>query len=437
MPNRKDTSKRAGTAAGKGESKNHSPASAPAFSPAVQELRALLRRVPDGFQATLHSLAVRPAEERERCLSEMARGLGREILPLFRAAALSPDRELARSAIGVLPVFGTRAAGELLLEVMKAGPDPERTQWLLDSARAFQARGVNIVLADDKPRDARPRLVIREASVSSPDGVGSRSVAVHLQDGYGVWHAIFVMWNDRVGVKDGFRRPFSRRDWEARLTTRETRGLQHHRCPVDYSRWLVHQCRSRNETSGFPLGESLVEWDHYIGPPPAGYVPPDPVQELGLTDPVVLEEALAAGLSLFERPDLAGWFLEAADCVPWMREYHTLTSRMGGDSQAATISRHSEIATEAAAVLIGHADCPLIQARMEEMARILIWEREPEAGRRCAAIGAALASGRTPADIPFLRHMVARTLLVCYQMLLQGEDPDRTRYRPMRRYQIV
>src|SRR4051812_48298951 len=115
------------------------PPPAPAYSPEAQELRALLRRVPDGFQATLSALAGRPTADRERVLGELVRGMGKEILPLVRAAALGSHADLSLSAVRVLPVFGTRAAGDVLVEAYQLDPEGERARAARQGALALQA----------------------------------------------------------------------------------------------------------------------------------------------------------------------------------------------------------------------------------------------------------------------------------------------------------
>src|SRR4051812_3640746 len=87
------------------------------YSPEAQEMRALLRRVPDGLRATLTALAGKDEAARERVLGELARGLGKEVMPLFKAAAVGSNDGLSCSAIRVLPAFGTRAAADILGEV--------------------------------------------------------------------------------------------------------------------------------------------------------------------------------------------------------------------------------------------------------------------------------------------------------------------------------
>src|SRR5579883_1439394 len=87
------------------------------YTPEAQEVRALLRRIPDGLKATLTALAARPQSDRERVLTELTRGMGKELLPLLRAAALGAHEEVAGSAVRVLPLLGTRAAADVLAEV--------------------------------------------------------------------------------------------------------------------------------------------------------------------------------------------------------------------------------------------------------------------------------------------------------------------------------
>jgi len=408
----------------------------PVYSVEAQELRALLRRVPDGFQATLKALAARPAPDRERVMGELARGMGKEILPLFRAAALGAHEELARTTWKVLPLFGTRAAGDVLAEAYQARPDGEWASLAWSSAVALQARGIHVAVPELETDRDEVRYTLRETSVSVPDGVGSRTVAARMQDQYGVWHAVIVLWNDQVGVKDGFVRPFSRQEWEERTQRMHQRGVHQVTCPVDYARWDVQRARELNERSGLPLGEFLTEWDRLVGPPPEGYTPPDPLEAARAADADQRAAALAESAALFRVAGVLRWSLEPTDCVSsarrWMDLQHRIRLR---GSEASHADELRALLRDAVEELIDAPTAELYRRRLVDLSRVAEWDRQETAARQAAATAIALEEGAAPADLPFFTGLVERSLLATAEILRRGEDPEKLAYRPMRRRQ--
>jgi hypothetical protein len=403
----------------------------------AQELRALLRRVPDGLKATLQSLAVKPDPDRERVMLELARGLGREILPLFRTAALDANEPLSCTAIRLLPAFGTRAAADVLAEVQAAVSGEPRQQAVRDAAKAFRARSIQVSVSEpEAPRSARPRLIVREAAVSMPDGVGSRSVAVRLQDVHGVWHALLVIWNDRAGVKDGFLRPLSRKEWEDLQARPDvSRGPRYLSCEPDYVRWMIQRARELNAVTGFPLGMSLVDWDELVGPVSTDYIPPDPCAAQR-SDPELHGRSLEQGARLYDELELRSWFLEAADCVNWAERWLVLQlAHRNRSTPEDSEKKIRELVALAVDDRVDQEHAKLYRERMTELARGWEWLGRPRPAGLAAAVALALEQGIRPAEIPFFPALMERTLFAVSEMLRSGQDIERTRYRPLRRYQ--
>jgi hypothetical protein len=415
------------------------PAAAPvrAFSPEAQEVRALLRRIPDGLKATLACLANKPQADRERVLAELVRGLGKEVLPLVRAAALGAHEDLAQSAVRTLPIFGTRAAADVLAEVHDAQPDSDRAALARQSAQAFRARGIQAAVPEPDEAQEPPHYALRETWVSAPDGVGSRSVVARLQDEYGVWHAILVLWNDQAGVKDGFMRPLSRQEWDERARRMDERGTSQVQCPPDFARWQVALARRINEESGLSLGTSLNEWDTYLGAPPADYQPPDPTVALTAATAEEQEHALAQSAVLIKLPDAARWFLEAADCAPWTRRWTDLQNRLryrGDETEPEAIrSEITALVYEATEALIDERQREYYRGRLLDFARVMEWRRQEGPARQAAAAALALEHGTASTAIPFIVALVEWSLRATEVLMARGEDLERLRYRPLRR----
>lgn len=398
-------------------------------------MRALLRRVPDGLKATLQALEGRQPEERERVLAELARGMGKEVLPLFKAAALGKSDSVAVSAVKLLPLFGTRAAADVLAEAYQARPEGAVATAAWQGAKAFGARGINVAIPEPEGAAEAPRFTLREAYVSVPDGVGSRSVAARFQDQYGVWHAVLVLWNDQAGVKDGFMRAMSRQEWLERLQRMEDRGLPQSPCPLDYARWQIEVGRQINAQSGVAIREYLKEWNELVGPPPAGYQAPDPLESLsGLSD-AERRDLLKSSPELFTLPEVKRWFLEAGDCARWAMPWNDLQHRLR--LRGASESLQGEVralVSEAANTLMDETQQRLYQGRLLDLARIYEWRRQMAPARQAAAAAWALGGAVPAAENPFCVALAERSLIAAALMLQRGEDLERLRYRPARRY---
>ncbi|HEU4753925.1 MAG TPA: hypothetical protein VFU47_12525, partial [Armatimonadota bacterium] len=192
---------------------SRNPSPPPAAVNAPPELQAVLdtilriaRESPEGWGTVAGVLKEQDQIEPEVFLEFVARNMGREVLPLLRGAALDEDDTLATAALKALPLVGTRAAGDVLVEAYAAHPEGERAVLAWQGVQALQARGINVSVPepDGVQRTVVPAFNVREVFASLPDGVGSRSVYARAQDRYGVWQTVAVVWNDRAGVKDGF-----------------------------------------------------------------------------------------------------------------------------------------------------------------------------------------------------------------------------------------
>ncbi len=405
------------------------------YSPAAQEMRALLRRVPDGLKATLQALEARQPEERERVLAELARGMGKEVLPLFKAAALGKSDNVAVSAVRLLPLFGTRAAADVLAEAYQARPQGPVAEQAWQGAKAFGARGINVAIPEPEHTAEAPRYTLRETYVSVPDGVGSRSVAARLQDQYGVWHAVLVLWNDQAGVKDGFMRAMSRQEWLERLQRMEDRGLPQSPCPIDYARWQIATGRKLNAESGVSLREYLKDWDELVGPPPAEYQPPDPLEPIAAMSDAERQELLKSTPELFSLPEVKRWFLEAGDCAPWALPWNDLQHRLRLRGSSDTLQAEIRaVVTEASTKLMDETQQRYYRGRLLDLARVYEWRRQSAPARQAAAAAWALGTGPAPEENPFCVALVERSLIAAALMLQRGEDLERLRYRPARRY---
>lgn len=408
----------------------------PALSPDAQEVRALLRRIPDGFQAALQSLAAREPAARERVMTELARGgMGKEALPLVRAAALSSQPDFALTGIRLLPLFGTRAAADVLVEAYKARPEGEFAEAAWQAAQAFLARSINVAVPHPQASGAPLRFTLRETAVTMPDGSGARSVSARLQDQWGVWHAILLLWNDEVGVRDGFMRPLSRQEWQERQERNAPRGLEQVVCPPDYARWQAAYAREISARAGADPSEWLKEWDAHLGPPPEGYVPPDPAGAIQEASPGELAALLERSAELAARRDLSRWFAEPEDTLPWGRRWTDLQARLRNRRGDAYLAQEEQHLYEAAARDLYRDEMyRRYRERLVEFARVCEWRHDPEAARLAAAVVRHIDEGRPPEEQPLFLALSRQSVSMVGMLLAGGIDPRELRPGARPRY---
>lgn len=406
---------------------------APALPPDSPMLRVLevARENPEGW--ALVAEAIRENEEYEPAdlVRAIGQAVGKEALPLLAGLAREADDELAVAALQTLPLLGTRAAGEALAAAHAAFPDGERGLLAWQGVESLRARGINVSVPEPEGVRAAPAaFTIRESWEALPDGVGSRETVVRGQDPYGVWRSLIVVWNEVAGVKDAFALPVGREAWQEMLETQRRGGMELVQVPLEYAQHQIARARELNARSGFPLKESLKEWEELVGPPPAGYAPPDmrePFASLSDAELAERESHLACLLGL---PSMNSWGVEPADVQPFHEEWRRLLAEAPEDSE--------EHSPEMKALLARAADAAISPELMERI-RVRLLEaayKLSASGRThqaelaaCSAIQIERAS--SPGQVELLRMLCEAGLHLLEELLEAGEDPEAMRYDPM------
>lgn len=401
------------------------------LSPAAQELRALLRRVPDGFQATLNSLASRDDATREALMTELARALGKDFLPLVRGAARHRNPGLSATALLVLPRFGTRAAADVLAEIYAGEEDPARRQMIQISAQALAARGIRVSVPLPETGSVAPQMVVRETLISMPNMVGTQTAALRMQDQYGSWYTLFVLVNDQVGVKDGFMTAISRHEWTEMLARHRDRGeIPEIPCPFAHVRRMVESGRSLNEVSGFPLGRCLDDWDRTLATMPAEpYEPIDPCELLAGMSETEIEAHLDRSGSLPGPGGGIRWWLDEEDAAGVLDQVLSAPSvGLGTRLNPDEIPRVMSSLLQPVEANRAHQ-----RDRVAECARCLLWKKDADGAVALAAVVRALERGKPIEGIPFFSRVALDSLEVAMRLRSAGTSPA-PRYDPMRRY---
>jgi hypothetical protein len=403
----------------------------PEVQAALRGVIQVVRESPEGWGTIAQVLKENEEIEPDVFLQFLALSLQKEALPLLRGLALDEDDVLAEAALKALPLLGTRAAGETLAEVYAAHPDGERARLAWQGVEALQARGINVSVPEPEGvRKATAAYQMRETWESLSDGVGSRETIVRLQDRYGVWQALMLVWNDQAGVKDAFVTALPRREWREIQESQNHQGIVLAPVPSDYVRWQVARARETNARTGFPLADHLDAWDEAVGPPPADYRPPDPRERVRAL-PAPDQEHLAAHLScLLSMPTFLTWAIEPADCRPWLAEWTRLTERP--TPPEANDEALDGLLADAARQLVTPEVAQRYAERLLDVSRKLSWLREAHGADIAAAAALEIETKKNPGEVAFFRALVENGLNMLADMLEAGENPEKLRYDPMK-----
>jgi hypothetical protein len=408
----------------------------PEAQQAADAMCRLARENPDGWAMLAEALkqffAQSPELEPDGMLAFLVQGLGKEALPLLRGLSLDEDEALAHAALKALPLLGTRAAGDVLVEAFAAHPDGERGRLAWQGASALQARGINVQIPEPEgARQAVPAYQLRETWETLPDGVGSRQAAARFQDRYGVWHAAMLVWNDRAGVKESVAQAISRHDWGQIRQRLGDQGILFAQVPPDYARWSVARAREINGRTGFPLGENLETWDEWVGPPPEGYEPPDPLEAARAVPEADRAARLEAAERVFDTDVFENWAVEPADTRPWLEEWEAVPEdEEGPEADAADAQAEAILARAADAVMTAEIQAQY-RERLLDTARKLEWLKRPSDALDVALLLQEMEAAASPGQARFYREMVAHSLLMLQEILEDGDDPEELRYDPM------
>lgn len=399
----------------------------------VNPILELARQSPDGWGTIAEVFKQQPEANADEVLPLLARALGKEVLPLLRGLALEPDEALALPALRSLPLLGTRAAGEALAEAYGQFKDGERGRLAWEGVRALQALGIAVRVEGPENTPTEPTHRLRETWETFPDGVGSRTVYARMQDRYGVWQTTGLIWNDRAGVKDSFRAPISRQEWDEMKLYSAREGVVLAPVPPDYSRAQVAHAITLNEQSGLALGTHVEVWNELVGPPTAEYQSPDPLAEVAALSADEREALLDDSDLLLARPEFQSWGVEPADVQPWFEAWTKLDADLDEETldEEAYAEQAEKLLAELANKIIDTTWVTLFRDRLAESALKLQWTGELQSAKLAAAVAVALGEGAEPGSLVFFRGLGDRSLEMLSDMVTEGEDPEKWRFDPL------
>lgn len=174
-----------------------------------------------------------------------------------------------------------------------------RAAWYLDElgrwpgALGEDARRFAAELRDAGVQPRPPAVgAFSHAVALGTDGVGSRGLTVLVKTGDGAMHALSLLLNDEVGIKDAFP------TWEHGAEVEEgLRATDLTRAPCDlaFARRLVADALHRHERSGRPVPGRFLLCRSFLGHEPLVPAPHEPDLRPYLTETVVRGPTIAEG----------------------------------------------------------------------------------------------------------------------------------------------
>jgi hypothetical protein len=395
---------------------------------AVAAIQRIVAESPGGW-GTIAEVLRSDEVDPEVMLEFLARSMGKDVLPLLQGLSVDEDEDLALAALKALPLLGTRAAGDALVEAYAANSEGERARLAWQGVEALRGRGINVAVPEPGGvRSAPPLFQVREFWESVCDGVGTREMIARAQDRYGVWHSVVVIWNDRAGVKQGMLGALSQKDWREMVNDHAREEIQIAPMPPDYARWQIDRVRLLNEKTGFPLEESLANWDVIVGHAPEGYEAPDPLAPVRSKSADELKHLQGHLGCLFHMPAFKMWAIEPADCKPWWDQWNELDESKPEEEQ---VAEADALLAQVADAAIDPETVALYRERLIDSAFKLRALRHEHEADIAAAVAIELENVKKPGEHTLFRYLAGNGLELLSEIVEDGEDPEKLRYDPM------
>src|SRR5262249_19339194 len=280
---------------------------------------------------------------------------------------------------------------------------------------------------------AQPRAVLYRALASHIDGVGSRALWLFADRPLGGAYLLTFVLNDLVGMKDAYVRDSTRKRLAARAAeTRGHEGMTWVELPVTYAQWLIQEALALNAESGFPVPTEYRHWRDVAGPPPEPYERPLAYEEVSRFEIKMRPELLRDTPSLFEQPEVEGWFLGFQEVQPYASELRRARESRLVLTAESEEQRQERVVGQAIRELIGPAQRRALQRRLEETAYVFLRTERPQPAK--LAVAAAVEMADTDAVLlprhPFVRTLVERSIELAISAERAGADPPQLARSP-------
>jgi hypothetical protein len=254
-----------------------------------------------------------------------------------------------------------------------------------------------------------------------------------MQDRYGVWQTVGLIWNDRAGVKEAFRAPMSRQEWEEMKVYSAREGVVLAPVPPDYARHQVARALALNEQTGLEVGDKLDNWNELVGPASEEFQPTDPLATVSALSEDERDALADDSDLLLARPEFQSWGVEPADCQKWFEDWSKLVEdEAEGDlEEEAFAAKNHALLSEMMDTVVDATWVALFRDRLAESAQKLQWTGEQQHAQLAASVAVALGNGETPGSLVFFQGLGDRSLEMLADMVEDGEDPEKWRFDPM------
>ena len=269
-------------------------------------------------------------------------------------------------------------------------------------------------------QNSAPKQSPFTAFLSTYDGAGNRMVVLHFEDNWaGASTFALILVNDIEGPVTFSTFKVARKELPAylnRLLVANESGIAVAPADPDYARSVIAAGRRRLVKLKKKLPDNMLDWMPKIGDPLAEHTPP--IYAAIAQWPEDWHTQVDADPdAVFRTVWFDPWFLDAAETIPWLKEWEQLISSLHTAPTTGDRRSREEVIDEATAALITPEVRELYSGRLEESADVMLKCGETQLACQLAYHARELRSESTTAQIPFLRALVNRSLTAGVEML--------------------
>jgi hypothetical protein len=320
------------------------------------------------------------------------------------------------AVIEALSTMATPEAAGLLTQIA-ARTDAKDVQKAARRA-LYRLKTMGVEAASGLPQEPRksvlevPKLPVVAALTSQIDFDGNRALYVARRRPFSGLIFVSLIINDQRGVLDCNAFPVTKKELTRLVADIQADDrLTHVELPATYAQQLVEESYQRNLSTGTPLPQDFQGLRDLIGMPDAPWEQP-PIYHLISPAEIQGQPAwLALSGLLLEIKEFQSWHLP-----PEALQKHREEVKRTADSPiivSPTLQQERVEAVQKRTLreIFGPDACARYRSRLEEMAYLLWQTKRPDEAKRALAGALALqGEGIDPAEHPFLRALLARSV---------------------------
>jgi len=333
------------------------------------------------------------------------------------------------AVVEVLSTMATPQAAALLTQIAAKMDAKDLQKAARRALYRLRTRGVDIdSVLPQEPRKSVlevPKLPVVVALASQIDFDGNRALYLARRRPFSGLVFVSLIINDQRGVLDCNALPVTKKELTRIVTDIQAEDrLTHVELPPAYAQQLVEEGYQRNLSTGTPIPRDFQGLRDLVGMPDALWEQRPIYHVINLEEILGQPAWLALSGQLLEVKEFQGWHLPPEAVQRYREEVRRTTESPIIVPPVVQQERVEGVQKRTLRELFDADTCARYRSRLEEMA-YLLWQtkRTDEAKRAMASALALQGAGVDPADHPFLRALLTRSVELAE--MLQQQDAGR------------